>query len=225
VAELAALVGDRAVTGLTVAPDLPGAVEVIRWAVGRGLLVSLGHSACGAADAHAGFDAGARTVTHLFNAMAPVTAREPGLAGVALSRPDVVVQLICDGVHLADETLRLALASARGGWVLVTDAMAAAGQGDGRYELGGAVVTVTDGVARDQDGVIAGSVTTLAAAVREVVRVGADEVDALHAATTGPAALVGVDLPRLRPGDPADVVVLDDALQVARVLLAGTEVS
>jgi N-acetylglucosamine-6-phosphate deacetylase len=221
--ELAALVGSSRVTGLTIAPDLPGAVDVIRWASGRGLLVSLGHSACDAPTAHAGFDAGARTVTHLFNAMAPIAAREAGLAGAALSRPDVVVQLICDGVHLADETLRVALAAARGGWVLVTDAMAAAGQGEGTYVLGGRTVTVSDGVARDQDGVIAGSVTTLAGAVRQAVRAGADELQAIRAATIGPAELVGMDLARLRPGDPADVAVLDDSLQVTRVLVHGQE--
>ncbi|GAA4355785.1 N-acetylglucosamine-6-phosphate deacetylase [Angustibacter luteus] len=227
--ELRALVGESAVVGLTLAPDLPDAVDVVRWAAAHGLLVSLGHSACSAADAHAAFDAGARTVTHLFNAMAPLAAREPGLAGAALSRPDVVVQLICDGVHLADETLRVALAAACGGWILVTDAMAAAGQGDGDYELGGRTVTVRAGVARDADGVIAGSITTLAGSIREAVRVGADELTAIRAATTGPARLLGceqrgVELGRLRPGDPADLVVLDDALEVGRVLTDGVEV-
>ncbi|WP_426560544.1 N-acetylglucosamine-6-phosphate deacetylase [Angustibacter sp. McL0619] len=225
VAELAALVGHSRVTGMTIAPDLPGALEVIRWAVDRGMLVSLGHSGCGAVAANAGFNAGARTVTHLFNAMAPITAREPGLAGTALSRSDVVVQLICDGVHLADESLRVALTAARGGWVLITDAMAAAGQGDGRYELGGRTVTVAEGVARDPDGVIAGSVSTLAGAVREVVRVGASELDAIRAVTSRPARLLGVELARVRPGDRADVVVLDDDLEVTRVLVHGREVA
>lgn len=225
--ELAALVANAPVVGLTLAPELPGALDVVRWATGRGLLVSLGHSACSAAQAHAAIDAGARSVTHLFNAMTPVTAREPGLAGVALTRPEVTVQLICDGVHLADDAVRLALAAAGSRWVLVTDAMAAAGRGDGRYALGDKVIQVVGGVARDAEGTIAGSVQTLAGAVREAVRCGATLPDALAAATSRPARLLGRPadgLGRLRPGDPADVVVLDDDAQVARVLLAGTEV-
>jgi N-acetylglucosamine-6-phosphate deacetylase len=122
--------------------------------------------------------------------------------------------------------VRLALAAARGGWVLVTDAMAAAGAGDGDYELGGRTVTVRAGVALDGDGVIAGSVSTLAGAIREAVRVGADELAAIRAATTGPARLLrATELGRLRPGDPADLVVLDDALEVTRVLVDGEEVA
>ncbi len=223
VAELARLVEGTPFTGLTIAPELPGALDVVRWAAARGHLVSVGHTACTAEQAHAAFDAGARTVTHLFNAMPAPSGREPGLAGVALTRPDVVVQLICDGVHLATETVRLTMAAAAGRWVLVTDAMAAAGCGDGDYVLGDRSVSVRGGVARDADGVLAGSVTTMAGAVREAVRCGADEVDALVAASTRPARLVGAELGRLRPGDPADVVVVDDRLEVGLVLVGGDE--
>jgi N-acetylglucosamine-6-phosphate deacetylase len=223
VGELAALVEDAPVVAVVIAPELPGAIEVVRWATARGLLVSLGHSAAGSAQAHAAFDAGARTVTHLFNAMAAPTAREPGLAGAALARRDVVVQLICDGVHVADDLVRITLAAAAGRWVLVTDAMAAAGCGDGDYRLGDRAVSVRGGVARDDDGVLAGSVTTLAGALRHAVRCGADELEAVAAVTTRPAALLGADLGRLRPGDVADVVVLDDRLEVAQVLVAGRD--
>jgi N-acetylglucosamine-6-phosphate deacetylase len=221
VGELAGLVADLPVCGLTIAPELPGALDVVRWAAGRGMLVSLGHSVCSAAQAADGFAAGARTVTHLFNAMPAPTAREPGLVGIALTRDDVVVQLICDGVHVADEMVRLAIAAAHGRWVLVTDALAAAGCGDGDYRLGDKAVAVRQGVARDAEGVIAGSVGTLAGAVREAVRCGASEPDAVAAATTRPARLLGVELPRLRVGDPADLVVLDDHLEVTSVLLGG----
>ena len=220
---LRALTADLPVTGLTIAPELPGALEVVRWATSHGWLVSVGHTACTAEQAHAAFDAGARTVTHLGNAMPPVSGRDPGPAAVALGRPDVAVQLICDGVHLADDTVRLALAAAVGRWVLVTDAMAAAGCGDGDFRLGERDVSVRSGVARDGDGVLAGSVTTLMGAVREAVRCGASELDAVQAATRRPARLLGLDLPAVRPGDLADVVVLDDRLEVQRVLVAGHE--
>src|SRR4029077_11939014 len=103
------------------------------------------------------FDRGARTVTHLFNAMRPFRHRDPGLAVAALSREDVVVQIILDGVHLADETARVAWNSAAGRVALVTDSVAGAGLGDGDYLLGGFAIEVRDGVARGREGVLAGS--------------------------------------------------------------------
>jgi len=225
--ELAALVERTPVVAITVAPELPGVLDVVGWAVAQGWLVSLGHTACSAGEAHAAFDAGARAVTHLFNAMTPVTARDPGLAAVALARPGIGVQLVCDGAHLAPDAVRLALAAAPERWVLVTDAMAAAGLGDGRYSLGEKRIDVSGGIARDVDGTLAGSASTLLGAVREAVRCGAELPAALTAASTRPARLLGrsaAALGRLRPGDPADVVVLDDGLDVVRVLRDGEEV-
>ncbi len=212
------------VSGLTIAPELPGAVELIRDARDRHLLVALGHTVATAAQAHAGFDAGATTVTHLFNGMGPLAAREPGCAGAALARPDVSVQLICDGVHLARETVAVAMAAANDRWVLVTDAMAAAGCGDGSYHFGAASVRVHQGLAQLADGTLAGSTLTMAAAVRTAVHCGATTVDAVNAGTLRPAALLGLDHPCLRPGDAADLVVLDDDLAVTRVLLGGRSV-
>lgn len=227
VTELAELTAGAGVIGLTIAPELADATAVIRWAAERGWLVAVGHTTCTAAQAHEAFDAGARTVTHLGNAMPAVSAREPGPAAVALTRGDVVVQLICDGVHLADDWVRLALTAAPHRWVLVTDAMAAAGCGDGSYRLGEQDVVVKDQVARDATGVLAGSVASLAGCVREAVRCGASQLEAIAAATSRPAALLGAgapDLGVLRPGVPADVVVLDDRLEVHRVLVGGHEV-
>ncbi len=227
VGELAALVQRAPVVAITLAPELPGVLDVVRWAVARDWLVSLGHSDCSAEQAHAAIDAGARTVTHLFNAMAPVAARDPGLAAVGLTRPEVGVQLVCDGAHLAPDAVRLAFAAAPGRWVLVTDAIAAAGLGDGSYTVGEAAVQVSGGVARAAGGTLAGSATTLIGSVREAVRCGAALPAALAAASTRPARLLGrhgAGLSRLRPDDAADVLVLDDALDVVRVLRDGEEI-
>jgi N-acetylglucosamine-6-phosphate deacetylase len=157
--------------------------------------------------------------------MSTPRSRAPGLAGVALVRADVAVQLICDGVHLADETAALVVAAARSRFVLVTDSLSAAGAGDGVHRLGGSIeVIVTEGRARRADGSLAGSVLSMAGALRQAVSIGASVEDAVAAATTRPAAVLGrIDLGRLRPGDRADVVVLDDDLAVRSTLLAGVE--
>jgi N-acetylglucosamine-6-phosphate deacetylase len=199
------------VAHMTLAPELPGALEVVDALVARGVTVALGHTDATAGQAYAAFDRGARHVTHLFNAMRPFTHRDPGIAGAALSRDDVVVELILDGHHLSDEAVRIALRSAPGRIALVTDALAAAGRGDGIWRMGPAEVTVRDGVARLASGVLAGSVLTIPDAIRELVRIGATTGQALHAASRR----------SLEPGANADVVVLDDALEVRHVVLGG----
>jgi N-acetylglucosamine-6-phosphate deacetylase len=211
------------VSQVTLAPELPGALELIDLLRERGILVSLGHSNATAAEAHAGFDRGARTVTHLFNAMRPFGHRDPGLAGVALAREDVIVQLILDGQHIADEVAQVVWRSAAGRVALVTDAVAATGVGDGRYRLGSVDVEVREGVARRDDGVLAGSVLTMFEAVRNLHELGAPLADAIKAATAIPARLVGRDVGRLDPGAPADVVILDDRFELRAVFVAGKE--
>lgn len=213
------------VVGVTIAPELPRAVGLIAWLSSIGVLVSLGHSDATAEQAHDGFDAGARAVTHVFNGMSQPTSRAPGLTGVALARDDVAVQMICDGVHLAPETAALVVAAAGSRFVLVTDALSAAGAPDGRYRLGDVEVTKADGQARNDDGGLAGSVLSMPGAVRNAIAAGATIEEAVAAATTRPAALLGrSDLGRLRPGDRADVAVLDDSLEVAATYVAGVPV-
>jgi N-acetylglucosamine-6-phosphate deacetylase len=207
---------------VTLAPELPGALELIEVLVARGVVVSCGHSDASAAEAEAAFDRGATAVTHVFNAMRPFSHRDPGIAGAALTHPGVTVQLIADGVHLAREAVLLAWGSARGRVALVTDAVAAAGLGDGPYVLGEMRIEVRDGVVRDEDGVLAGSAVTMIEAVRNVHRLGVPLEEAVRAASEVPARLLGeTSLGRLEVGLPADVVVLDDSLEVVRTLVAG----
>jgi N-acetylglucosamine-6-phosphate deacetylase len=212
------------VAQMTLAPELPGALELVDILHARGIVVSCGHSNATADEAAAAFDRGVRSVTHLFNAMRPFAHRDPGLAGAALARDDVIVQLILDGHHLADETAKVVWKAAAGRVALVTDAMAATGVGDGRYRLGGVEVEVRGGVARrTEDGVLAGSVATMLEGVRRLHALGAALPEAIAAATSVPARLTGRIPGVLRAGGDADVVVLDDRLEIRAVFVGGKE--
>ena len=209
---------------VTLAPELQGADELIDLLLRRGVTVSCGHTDATAAEANQAFDQGVGTVTHLFNAMRPLRHRDPGIAGAALAREDVVVQIILDGVHLAPETARLVWRAAAGRVALVTDAVSGAGVQDGSYSLGGFEVKIRDGVARGPDGQLAGSVLTMIEAVRNLHALGVPLSKALEAASTVPADVLGLrDMGRLAPGAAADVVVVDDNLRIERVLVAGQE--
>lgn len=212
------------VTTVTLAPELDGADEVIEALVERAILVSLGHTDASAPQAQAGFDLGARAVTHCFNAMRPFAHRDPGAAGAALARHDVTVMLIADGVHVAPEALLTAWRAARGRIALVSDAMAAAGLGDGRFRLGPVEVEVANGVSRLADGTLAGAVRPLAWGLRWLVELGVPIAEAVDTVTRVPAALVGrPEVARLVPGAAAHLVVLDDDFAVDRVLVGGAQ--
>jgi len=210
------------VSQMTLAPELPGALALIDELVARGVTVSCGHSDATAAEAHLAFDRGARTVTHLFNAMRRDVPRDPGIAMAALSRPEVAVQVIVDGHHLAAETVLVAWHAAAGRFALVTDAMAAAGMGDGRFSLGASEVRAENGVVTRDDGTLAGSTLTMIDAVRNLHGLGVELEDAFAAASEVPARIAGrPELGRVRIGAPADLVVLDDRLELRRVLVGG----
>ena len=210
---------------VTLAPELPGALDLIDLLHERGVTVSLGHSDASAREAHAAFDRSVGTVTHAFNAMRPLGHRDPGLVGAALARPDVIVQAIVDGVHLDDDVVRLLWRAKDGGLALVSDSVAAAGLGDGAFTLGGLPLVVSGGVARRADGTLAGSTSDLASAVRRLVSLDVPLALALEAASAVPAAILReAGLGRLAVGLPADIVVLDDALQVVRTVVGGVEV-
>jgi N-acetylglucosamine-6-phosphate deacetylase len=218
------LLAAGSVTQVTLAPELPGAFELIDLLLARGIVVSAGHTDASAAEAHLAFDRGVRTVTHLFNAMRPLVPRDPGIGLAALARPDVTIQLIADGHHVAGDTVLVAWQAARGRLALVTDAVAATAMGDGDFALAGRRLVSSEGVVRGPEGQLAGSVLTMIDAVRNVHALGVPLEEALAAAAAVPARIARrPDLGRLAPGAPADIVVLDDSLEIVRVLVGGGE--
>jgi N-acetylglucosamine-6-phosphate deacetylase len=222
VALLRRLLDAGRVSHVTLAPELDGALELVDELLARRVTVACGHTNATAAEAHLAFDRGARTVTHLFNAMRASTPRDPGIAYAALSRRDVTVQLIVDGHHLAPDTVTVAWRAAAGRFALVTDAVAAAAAGDGEFMLGSVPVRAEAGVVRGADGMLAGSALTMIDAVRNLHALGASLEEVLAAASSVPARIAGrADLGRLAPGAPGDVVVLDDRLAIRRVLVDG----
>jgi N-acetylglucosamine-6-phosphate deacetylase len=207
---------------VTLAPELPGASKVIEKLVRREIAVSAGHSDATAEQANAAFDLGVRSVTHLFNAMRPFHHRDPGIAGAALARPDVIVQLILDWVHVAPITAAMVWQAAQGRVALVTDSLSGAGLDDGPYRLGEVDVQIRDGVARGETGSLAGSTLTMIEAVQNLQSLGVSFEDAIGAATEVPARVLRLPtLGRIGVGLPADVVVLTVELEIERVLVEG----
>jgi N-acetylglucosamine-6-phosphate deacetylase len=220
------LLGAGPVTFMTLAAERPGAMDLIAMLISRRVTVSLGHTDADAAQAHAAFDAGARAVTHIFNAHRRFQPRDPGVTGVALARSDVIVTAIVDHVHLAPETAYVAYLAARGRFALVTDSTAAAGMGDGTYPLSHRVARVRGMEARLDDGTLAGSVLTMDQAARNLVALGVPLEEAFAAGSTIPARLAGrPDLGEIRAGGVADLAVLDDRLEVTRTFVDGAEVA
>ncbi|WP_238008778.1 N-acetylglucosamine-6-phosphate deacetylase [Dactylosporangium sp. AC04546] len=226
-AELNALIeaGEGAVRLVTIAPELPGALEAIRLLVDRGVVVALGHTDATWEETLAGVDAGATVGTHVFNGMRPPHHRQPGPVFALLGAATVTCEFVADGVHLHDGTLAFATqVTGPRRAALITDAMAAAGMPDGEYDLGGQTVAVADGVARlTRDGSIAGSTLTMDKAFRRAVGAGLSLVDASRMASGTPAAAIGLgdEVGTLREGQRADLVVLDADLNVQRVMRAG----
>ena len=216
---------------MTLAPELPGAIGLVRELAGRGVIASLGHSEATAAQTRAAIGAGACAVTHTFNAMGPLHHREPALAGVALDRPELSCELIADAVHVSGSALRLAhRAKGTAGIRLVTDAISAAGMLDGDYRLGAMPVRVSDGRARlvAADGsagdTLAGSTLTMDAAVRIAVReLGVELPDAVTMAAGNPARLLGLTGRKgsIVAGLDADLAVLCADLSTRATLVGG----
>jgi N-acetylglucosamine-6-phosphate deacetylase len=205
---------------VTIAPELPGAIDLIERLTAGGVVVSIGHSAASAEIATAALDAGATLGTHLLNAMPPITARDPGIAGVLLTDPRTYFSVIVDDFHLAPETMRLMWFAGRERFVAITDAMAAAGMSDGTFTIADIDCTLTNGAVRNSIGGLAGSSLTLDQGLRNIMKVtGASLATAAQSATTHPADVLKLhDRGRLTPGSVGDVVLLDDLRVVATII-------
>lgn len=213
---------------LTLAPELPGALELVDAARAAGLVVSMGHSDATYDQARTGIAHGARHAAHVYNAMRPFSHRETGVLGAVLTATEVTAELIADGVHVDAPAMQL-LVRAKGyaRVVLVSDATSATGMPDGKYQLGPFEVTVSGGVCRNAEGKLAGSTLTLDRALRTMVALGVPPGEALRMLTLNPSRVLGLDKRKgvLAVGGDADVVLLDAKLQVAGVMTRGAMVS
>ncbi|MDQ1643772.1 MAG: N-acetylglucosamine-6-phosphate deacetylase, partial [Actinomycetota bacterium] len=208
---------------VTLAPERRGGIDAVRRLAEAGVLVSIGHSDASGEQVYAAADAGARMVTHLFNAQRPLNHREPGVVGGALSDPRLTAGLIVDLHHVNAEACRIGFAAAAGRIALVTDAAAPAGMPPGRYELGGEPVVLEPGQpVRRENGTIASSNLALDQAIANAVGIGVDLLTAVEAATRIPADLLGrADLGRIAPGARADLVWLGEDLRVISTWIEG----
>jgi N-acetylglucosamine-6-phosphate deacetylase len=179
---------------MTIAPELPGALELIAHATAIGVRVSLGHSDATEAEALAGIAAGAASATHTFNAMRALNQREPGILGTVLDRDDLYAEVICDGIHVHPALIRMWLKmKGEERTILITDGMSATGMPDGTYTLGDFAVEVKEGVCLS-NGALAGSVLTMNQAVANLMRfTGSSLATAVRLASQNPARMLGMD--------------------------------
>jgi N-acetylglucosamine-6-phosphate deacetylase len=219
----------RADVGIvTLAPEMPGGIDLVSALVAAGHLVSIGHSGATFEQANDAIDAGVRHATHLFNRMSPLAHRAPGATGAALAREEVVAELICDGVHVHPAVCRVAIATkGAAGIMAITDATAGAGLAAGSdARLGGRRISVRDQAAFLDDGTLAGSTLTMDRAFRMIAtQFGTSIVDAAQLCSTTPARELGLTgFGAIASGAVADLVVLDRAFRVVRTIIGGQEV-
>ncbi len=214
---------DALVRIVDVAPELPGAAEFVARAKAL-CTVSVAHTDSDYDHAKAAFDAGATHLTHLYNAMPGIHHRKPGVIPAAVENSNVQAEIICDGLHVHPASVRLAFSMFGGSrMVLISDALRCCGMPDGEYELGGQPVFLSGGVARLADGTLAGSATNLFDCMKNAIRFGIAEADAVRAATWNPACAVGANdiIGSIEPGKRADFVICDTDYQKIAVYLAG----
>ncbi|SEA21433.1 N-acetylglucosamine-6-phosphate deacetylase [Eubacterium aggregans] len=212
----------RSIRLMTIAPELPGAMDFIHHTAGQTVL-ALGHTTADYDTARTAFEVGACHVTHLFNAMPPFGHRETGVVGAAFDQPDATVELISDGIHIDPSMVRAAFKLfGPDRVILISDTMRAAGLADGDYSLGGQPVKVVNGRATLSSGTIAGSTTNLMDCLRQAVSFGIPLETAVQAATLNPARRIGeTQLGKLAPGCLANVVLLDRELNIVNVMIKG----
>src|SRR5205085_9332893 len=209
---------------ITVAPEIEGGIELVRELTARGFVVSIGHTRADVATLDAALTLGARHMTHFFNAMSPLHQRAPGPIGWGLTNDDVTCDLIADGVHIDPLMLRLALrCKSAERLLLISDAVAPTGLGDGRYELWGEQVAVIDGRTQNERGSIAGSVSTMRDGVRLLHALGIAPHKIARMTAHNPARLLGVQdvCGALELGRRADLTALDDEGRVRLTLVSG----
>jgi len=209
---------------LTIAPEVLGAAPCIDAAREAGLVVSMGHTDATYEQARAAMARGARSATHVYNAMRPFTHRDPGIIGAVLTSPEVNAELIADGVHVEAAAMKLLLLAKGAAHVtLVSDGLSATGMPDGKYMLGGFEVIVSGGICRNAEGTLAGSTLTLDRALRNIVALGIPLPDAVRMLTLNPASLLGIEFKKgsLRVGGDADILLLDESLHLAGVWARG----
>jgi N-acetylglucosamine-6-phosphate deacetylase len=215
---------DGLVRILTLAPEIPGATEMIQAAVAAGVVAAMGHTDANYDQARAAIRAGVRHAVHTFNAMRPFTHRDPGVLAAIMTDVDITAEIIADGVHVAGPAIQVLLGTKGFDTViLVSDGIAATGMPDGTYHLGTTEAIVENGVARNSEGKLAGSTLTLDRALRNIVALGVPMVDAIRMATVLPARRLGLAGKKgiLAVGADADLVILTPELQVAGVMTRG----
>jgi N-acetylglucosamine-6-phosphate deacetylase len=208
---------------VTLAPELPGGLELISLLKEHGIVPALAHSDATYEEAKLAFQSGANHVTHCFNGMRPIHHRDPGLVLAAFEEEHVSVQAIVDDVHLHPATVRL-MYREKGAdrMVLITDALQAMGMGDGTYLFGGHEVRVSNGVATLSDGTLASSTITMNKALEKAIKAGIPFIEAVKMATETPANLLGLtNKGRLKEGADADLVLLNDQFDVLKTLVNG----
>lgn len=213
---------------LTLAPELPGALDLIAQARKQLPVVALGHSDADLETSREAIRRGANLAVHVFNAMTPLHHRKPGLLATVLNSDEIVAAVIADGIHVHPEMVRL-LYRCKGGRraLLTTDAVSAAGMPDGRYQVGSVTIELAGGACRDADGVLAGSALQMDQGLRNLVRWWAQDsaaamADLVYGASLLPARLLGLERKgRIEPGCDADLTLLDDRLQVVKTWVEG----
>ena len=213
---------------LTLAPEIPGALDLVERGYAKGLVVALGHTDATYEQAHTAIFRGARHAVHVFNAMRNFSHRETGVLGAVLTDDSVTAEIIADGVHVDDPAIRLLLAAKGTNTViLVSDGISATGMRDGTYRLGTFDVTVSGGICRNREGKLAGSTLTLDRAIQHMVRLGVPVIEAIRMATFNPARRVGLESRKgvLAPGADADFVLLTPELKIANVYTRGVALS
>ena len=209
---------------MTIAPEAPGALDVIREGASKSIRMSIGHTDASYGDAIRAINAGASGATHIFNAMRAFTHRDPGVIAAILTELSVTCEVICDMVHLAPATVKLVKATkGLDGMILVSDSGMITGLGDGDYDVDGKIRSVKGGISRNSEGTIAGSTFTMSDGARNLIELGFTHCDIAKIGALNPAKAIGADgyIGSLDTGKRADIIIVDEKFNVENVIIKG----